>query len=240
MSLLTSSILLVIQYFAFGAIFRAKPAVGNFSWSDARTYILLTFVLSGLIATDYERNLHSSISQGSVANELIRTIDFQSAQLAVASGTALTELVARVLVAAVLGKFVLETRLPASGSAGALFVVSMLLGFFLRFLVTYIVGLCCFFLLNVFGLSRLRQAFTSVLSGAIVPLAMLPHALADIARASPFPGMLFVPASIYIGHLDGAAAARAVGVQLVWVVLLWVGARAMWRFCMTRYIVQGG
>jgi len=52
--------------------------------------------------------------------------------------------------------------------------------------------------------------------------------------------MTSTPGLILIGRVDGAQAALLVAVQLGWVVLLWYGAKLLWRSALRQLTVNGG
>jgi ABC-2 type transport system permease protein len=240
LSMLTSGIVVAIQYVVWKGVFAARAEVGAFSWHEMQTYIALVFLINALLPADHELALYTRIRDGMVAVDLARPLDFQWSQLASASGAAVVELAFRggalVLAAALL----LDFSLPPSAANGTLFAASLVLGFLARFLIAYMVALSCFWLLNVMGLQWMRAAVTNVLSGAVVPITLFPGVLRDLAQFSPFAGMTFVPSSIYVGHLPGGAAAQAIAVQMFWIALLWSAARRMWHLCTRKLIVQGG
>jgi ABC-2 type transport system permease protein len=129
--------------------------------------------------------------------------------------------------------------LPEGGEL-ALFVVSMVLLVPLKFLVVYLASLASFWTQNYIGVQWARVAIVNLLSGALVPLAYLPGWLATAATWSPFAGMTSTPGLILVGRVDGAQAALLVVVQLGWVVLLWYGAKLLWRSALRRLTVNGG
>jgi ABC-2 type transport system permease protein len=240
LAMLTSAIVVAIQYVVWKAVFAARPDVGAFSWHEMQTYIALVFLIGALLPADHELALYTRVRDGTVAVDLARPLDFQLSQLASASGAAVVELVFRGAALALAAALLIDLSLPPSASNATLFAASLVLGFLARFLVAYMVALCCFWLLNVMGLQWMRAALTNVLSGAVVPITLFPGVLRDVAQHSPFAGMTFVPSSIYLGHLSGAAAVQAVAVQIFWTGLLWFAARRLWRLCARKLVVQGG
>jgi ABC-2 type transport system permease protein len=240
LSVLTSAIVVAIQYVAWKAVFAARAEVGAFSWHEMQTYIALVFLINALLPADHELALYTRIRDGMVAVDLARPLDFQWSQLASASGAAVVELAFRGAALVLAGALLLDLSLPPSASSATLFAASLLLGFLARFLIAYMVALSCFWLLNVMGLQWMRAAITNVLSGAVVPITLFPGFLRDLAQLSPFAGMTFVPSSIYLGHLSGAAAVPAIASQIVWTALLWFAARRMWHLCARKLVVQGG
>ena len=65
-------------------------------------------------------------------------------------------------------------------------LASMLLLIPLKFLIVYACGLLCFWTQNFIGVQWARLAIVNLLSGALVPLAYLPHWLGTLAAWSPF------------------------------------------------------
>ena len=73
-----------------------------------------------------------------------------------------------------------------------------------------------------------------------MPLWFFPTSLRVVADWLPFQSMLFVPIAIYLGQLSGGEAVRAIAVQLLWVLALYVAVQAVWRHAMRRVVMQGG
>jgi len=107
-------------------------------------------------------------------------------------------------------------------------------------LLAVLLGMIAFWTLETDGLTMLYVLVSSFLSGALVPVSVFPGGLRTLVQWLPFQATTYVPASIYVGGIEGADALRAVGVQLGWVVLLGVGAALVWRRAVRRVVVQGG
>ncbi|HWM86203.1 MAG TPA: ABC-2 family transporter protein [Kofleriaceae bacterium] len=80
----------------------------------------------------------------------------------------------------------------------------------------------------------------AVLSGYLVPLALLPEWARDIAAWAPFRFMLAFPVELTIGFYSGPAAAlRDLGLQWAWVIVVIGSALAVWRAGIRRYEAFG-
>jgi ABC-2 type transport system permease protein len=60
-----------------------------------------------------------------------------------------------------------------------------------------------------------------------------------VAWASPFPWMLGFPAELLVGRLSPVEALAGLGMQLLWVALSLLLARACWRAALRRYTAAG-
>jgi ABC-2 type transport system permease protein len=85
-----------------------------------------------------------------------------------------------------------------------------------------------------------QEAVLQILSGTIVPLAFMPGWLRLIAEVLPMRGIVSTPVTLYLGKATGGEAALLIGLQVVWLVALWVLANLAWRKAFTVVDIQGG
>jgi ABC-type uncharacterized transport system permease subunit len=179
------------------------------------------------------------VREGQIAFDLIRpagfvqqlTAHFAGAQLVMAFFT-----VVALPVVALLGSF----ATPASPQAFGLWLLSMLCGGAVALLLNLIMAMTAFFTTEIGGVLLLYYLINQFLAGALIPLSFFPDVLRTIADLLPFRATTYTPASIYIGHLSGETALRAIAMQALWVLLLAIGVRLLWRAAKRRVVVQGG
>jgi ABC-2 type transport system permease protein len=128
--------------------------------------------------------------------------------------------------------------LPASASAGIWFIVSLLLavtiGFAIDFIFSAVVVLMQY---NQYGVTRMREAITVLLSGAILPLALMPWGLGEIFGWLPFASMASAPLRIYTGTGDPVT---LIPIQIMWVIVTWPAALLLWRSQRENLVSYGG
>ncbi|MFY1699098.1 ABC transporter permease [Solwaraspora sp. WMMA2101] len=213
-------------------------SIGGFTWPQMKAYLLVAYVTGALMSFG-DWDMAARIRDGMVAVDLTRPVDYQRARFAETAGVAVVEVAFSLLVCAVVLAITGPVPVPPPGQA-ALFAVSVALVLPLRFTTVYLTALLCFWTQNIFGVSLARQAITNLFSGSLVPLTLLPGWLQAIAAVLPFAGMTFTPATIYLGQATGADAWRLIGIQAVWTVALWWGARLAWRAAVRQLTVHGG
>jgi len=229
-----------VLYYLWKTVFTANPQVGGFDWERMRTYILVSYAVNTLLSFYTEARITNAIRTGAVATELVRPIDFLTAQLAEALGAAVMEGLLGSVFAVLLGLLVFDVAPSVSLVATVSFVVSVGLGFLVKFLIGYLTALLCFWTINGLGLLWARSAVTNIFSGAIIPLALFPDTLKQVALALPFQAIINTPLAIYLGDVQGAALAAALAVQIGWIVALWLLARWVWGPCVRSLRIQGG
>ncbi|WP_344142408.1 ABC transporter permease [Polymorphospora rubra] len=231
----------VALFAVWRALFAADPGgeMAGLSWEQMKAYLFVAFLTGTLLSGFTDGQIAIRVLDGSVALDLVRPIDYQLARFAESVGY----LVGELFVVAVMGSVLLVAfggmPLPDPAQAG-LFLLSLLAMVPLKFALVYLVGLACFWTGNFHGLSLSRVAITNILSGALVPIALYPGWLQTICAWSPFPGIVSTPALIFLGQVRGAESAYLIGTQLLWVAVLWIGARLLWRVAVRRLVVHGG
>jgi ABC-2 type transport system permease protein len=233
---------IAFQFVSLLAVWRvllAESSVSGFDWPHMRAYLLVAFASGALVSVFADFRMSFRIQSGLVALDLVKPIDYQRARLAETLGGVWIEMVVIAIVTTVSLLIGGGLELPRPQEL-ALFIASMVLLVPLKFLVVYVSTLACFWTQNFIGVLWARQAITSLLSGALVPLVYFPGWLATLAQWSPFAGLTSTPALIFIGQAHGRQALLLVGVQLLWVLVLWFGARGIWRAALRQLTVNGG
>jgi ABC-2 type transport system permease protein len=241
-SLLLGMGAVLVQLVALLAVWHvilAESPVNGFTWPQMRAYLLVGFAAGTLVSILGDFRMAFRILDGDVALDLVKPVDYQKARLAESLGGLWIEVLLIVLVVGVATALTGGVEPPA-GAALALFAASMLLLVPLKFLIVYVSTLACFWTQNYMGVQWARLAVVNLLSGALIPLVYLPHWLATAAQWSPFAGLTSTPALIFLGRVGVRDGLVLVLVQLAWVLLLWFGARLVWRKALRRLTVHGG
>jgi ABC-2 type transport system permease protein len=132
---------------------------------------------------------------------------------------------------------------PASGMALAAFPVSLVLTALLQFFLSYSMAMLAFWILEISTFIFILFAFEYLASGHLFPLDMLNDtspALLHALAFTPFPSMLYVPISIYMGKVSGNGVVFPLLTQLFWVLMMYALARFMWRRGIKKYAAFGG
>jgi ABC-2 type transport system permease protein len=119
-------------------------------------------------------------------------------------------------------------------------LVSLVLAFFLGFLINMTIGLLSFWFLEVTSFLFIFMVSQYFLSGHQFPLTMLPAGMQQVVTRLPFAYETFYPVMLLLGKYDAAEAWRIVAGQCVWIVVLAAVVRFGWRRGLRRYAAFGG
>jgi ABC-2 type transport system permease protein len=232
----------LFQFVAMLAVWRVLldgTGMNGFTWPQMRAYLLVAFASGAVVGLLADFRMSFRIREGLVALDLIKPVRYQEARFAEVLGAAWIEVLVVIFVGAVTVLTAGGMSWP-SGSGLVLFIISMLLVIPLKFVIVYLCGLASFWTQSYVGVQWARLAIVNLFSGALVPLAYLPGWLATVAAWSPFAGMTSTPGLIMVGQLQSGPAALSVAVQFGWVIVLWFGAKLLWRKAVRQLTVNGG
>ena len=117
---------------------------------------------------------------------------------------------------------------------------SLLGAWLLTFFMLVMIGSLGLFVDKSTAVFDVYMGIFAVLSGYLIPLALLPDWAQSIARVAPFRYMLAFPVELAIGfyHARGDAL-RDLGVQWLWVTIVIAAALVVWRAGIRRYEAFG-
>lgn len=237
--LLTNTVFGFLRAFVFLAVFAKSPDVGGFDAVDAVTFVFLSQGFIAPMGGFGPNDVAERIRTGDIVTDLYRPVDFQLYWLAHDWGRIAFSVLGRGIVPFLAGGLVFDLQVP-SGAGLAAFAVALVLALTLSFLLRFIVSLTAFWLLDIRGAMQLYIVFQMFFCGMIVPLVFFPPALATVARLTPFPSILQLPAEIWLGLPAGGSVAGHLGQQVLWLIVALVAGRALLGVAVRRVVVQGG
>jgi ABC-2 type transport system permease protein len=229
-----------VYYFIWRAVFQTGHAVAGLTLNDMVTYVAVGWAIRSFYFNEIDREMGTQVQEGKLAMNLIRPVDFQTVMIADAAGQSAFRAVLFTVPISVVLALIFPVRPPASPAAGLLFLWSAVMAFFLVAAINFLVGLIAIRSKSILGILRAKYLLLELVSGLLIPTTLFPEPLRTILLASPFPHINFTPAALYLGKATGLEAARLLGLQAGWtVLLLWLGHWA-WKRSQTRITIQGG
>ncbi|GAB3766749.1 ABC-2 family transporter protein [Nocardioides ginsengisegetis] len=239
----TNSVFGVIYSYAYLALWAQRPHAGGYDATDAVTYVwigqalLMTVALWGGGTTD---ELAERIRTGDVAVDLYRPVGLLGWYLAGDLGRAAYHFLTRGLGPTVIGLVVFHIRLPGTPAAALGFLASLVLAVMTSFAIRFLVASSAFWLLDQSGVKMLSGVCAIFFTGMALPLVIFPEPLRSIALALPWASYLQTPADIWLGKDAGTDLLAALGVQVLWLVVLFACCRAVLAAATRKVVVQGG
>lgn len=203
------------------------------------TYLVLVSVVTMLTSSWTARFLADSIRLGQLNAWLVRPC---STHLASAANN-VSEKLAKIatllpLVVALAIAFHSDLELPTNPIRWLLFCWALALGAIMVFSLDIVVGTLAFWWDDVTAVDRSRQLITLFLSGALIPLSVLPAAWGPFLAVQPFGYAVNFPIQTLLSQ-DAASIRDGLAVQAAWALAALVAARLTWTRGLRRYSGAG-
>ena len=229
--------------FLFRAVYAGLPegtVLGGYDESSIVTYIAIAWIGRSLTFNNIDRELSTQVTEGNIAMNLMKPIDFQAMTFFGALGEAGFRLTLFTLPISIVIFPLFGVQGPASPIAAAASFVSFFLAFAVNSGVNFVVGTFALRMKSIYGLIRAKYVLLEFLTGALIPLSFFPGAMRTIVEHLPFASIGYVPVTIWMGQRTGAALGLALLEQASWAVALYAIGAALWRWGVRRTTVQGG
>jgi ABC-2 type transport system permease protein len=124
--------------------------------------------------------------------------------------------------------------------AVVVFVISLLGAYLIRSLNQSSLGLVTFWTTRVGPIFQLYIALELLLSGRLVPMALMPDWARAIANVLPFQWTFGFPIEALVGNLSNDQLLFGLAMQLFWIVVGAILVRVVWHFAVRRYSAVSG
>ncbi len=111
--------------------------------------------------------------------------------------------------------------------------------YLIRSMVLWLLGMISFWTTRVSALFELYFAAELLLSGRLVPLALMPSWVQTVARYLPFRSTFGFPIEALIGGMTPAQLGQGLLIQLAWIVAATLAVMLVWRVAIRRYSAVG-
>jgi ABC-2 type transport system permease protein len=229
-----------VYYFIWKAIYSNSGTIQGFDLNQMITYISVGWIARSFYFNNIDRDLAAQVSEGRLANDLIKPVNLQIMYISQAAGESLFRMIMFTAPTALVILLVFPVSPPAGFVQGLLFVVSLVFSFLVFALINFIIGLFAIRLKSILGLIRAKQLVIELLSGLLIPLTFFPTSFQRVFNYLPFKQITYTPLTLYLGKVTGVAAAEALSVQILWVVILAVVGHLFWRWNESKISIHGG
>jgi len=220
------------------AVYGDRRAVDGVAIETMITYLTVVGLINFIIYPGIADEIHRRINQGQVAVDMVRPVGFVKQMIALELGNSAGRWL--LLITVIPGLWLIGSLQLPHAVATLGFLASVALAFTVSTLISLLIGLSGFWLINISGMRAMIFMVGNFLAGSMIPVWFMPEPLRVLTQWLPFQAITFLPASIYVQEATGGEIWRALGIQTLWLVLLWMGAAWTWRRAQDQVVVQGG
>ena len=190
-----------------------------------------------------DHEIRDSIRTGNVAYEIIRPYNlyywWYIKGIAKRIASAMLRVMPVVIVSSLLPK-PYGLPLPATFINFILFLVSLLLGVLVVNGINLLVHTIGFYTYNEAGISGMLMSVMELLSGELVPIALLPMFIQNGTYYLPFRLVCDLPFRLYSNNIGIMEGIFSIGLQVVWIFILLIIGNLIVKRALKKVFVQGG
>jgi ABC-2 type transport system permease protein len=210
------------------------------SMEEMVTYLVITRLVITLTASTAGNEISRKIRDGSISMDFIRPVNLKGFLFFNDIGNNLFKAFAVFLPIGIITALGFGFMLPQSLIHFLAFLFTMILGAVLQFYYDYLLGLVSFWLVqNPFLRWHFRNV-ANLFAGQFMPIWLYPAVLAGITIYLPFRYFTYEPIALYLGKSPLSDLPRILTAQVLWLAVLYLTERLIWRAAYRKLVVQGG
>lgn len=233
---------LIVPFALWSAIFKNGTEISGYDFKAMITYTIVNMILSKLIlANGMENTIAESIRSGKLSSILNKPIDYKLYLFMTTYGKKVFDFMLLLLpYAALMFVFFLKDWFNwITGANLLLFFMSIVLGMLLSFLIYFMLGLVAFWMVECSALYITLGTIFYFLAGGLFPLDLF-TGLKQWFALFPFQYQLFFPIKVFLGTLNMKEIWSSLGMQALWIFILFGITAAVWRAGLRKYTSVGG
>jgi len=234
---------IIIQVFLWFAIFDGTRQVVLYGYAlpQMLAYVAVAGAVGKFVTTGIEHVINDDIHSGGLAIFLVKPVRYIPFRIFQTIGQKFASSVIMIMfIGAVLVLLRIKVDFVIVPYGVLLFFVALALATLLNFYIFFLVSTSGFWLTEVVRFFHALRLIILVMSGGIFPITVFGETYVSVSRFLPFQYTLFFPISVLTGALPLSEILTGIGLQVLWIGVLWFVAGRVWQIGLKRYVAVGG
>jgi len=226
----------LIFLFIWMIIYGERNSIAGFSLPETVTYLIGVGLISNIISSPIPERIEKDIQEGKLSNFLVKPMSYPCTRLfGSLSGKPLHVLIRIIVYALVAAVFRDKFIINLDATILVLFLISIIFSLIINALLDFCTGFISFWTITTSGFSSLARTLKSIFSGGYAPIVFFPRWFQITAGILPFSYTRYFPMLIYLRKISMMETIRGLGIQILWVAILYLLSRFVWRRGVKRY-----
>ena len=215
-------------------------AVGGIVLNEMMVYCILSSFTEGITKTTVMNDLNSSVLDGSISACLLLPIGLKKYMFLNSVTKNIFWTIYGIVPSAVMAVLFFGFHLEIRPGNLAAYVFSLIMGILINFLYNFLFGSSVIWFRNSFFLGNINSVLLKLFSGALVPIWFFPASLKALSDFLPFRYIVFEPAAILLNTKSAGEIGAVLGMQLLWIAVLFCAVTLVWHRGRNKIMIQGG
>ncbi len=232
----------LMTFFLWTGIFVTNQNVFGYTRPELLTYVFLVLIVQSIVlSAPSADNIGGEISNGDISNYLVKPVSYLKFWFTRDLASKFLNLSFAVGEVGLLWLWLRPAiQFPSSWASIIGFGIICALAVVLYFFVSITSKFVSFWTPeNTWGLTFLTLVMIEVLGGSIFPIDILPKLAQTLLQFTPFPYLIYYPIAIWVGKISGLEMIRVIIQALIWVVIMYMIAKIIWRKGLITYQSEG-
>ena len=243
-TLFANLIYLALVYFLWKAIYASSgtDVVNGMTFYDTMIYLILATAIFNFLEMFIVWDMSRAIQSGEIIMHLLKPMRYRKYMFWSYSGSLVMSFILTFIPTFLVVVIVTKGSIPVGWNLLA-FVVSLLLALIVNYNIEMLVAPICLYTESTWGINIVKETIVLLLSGASIPLAFLPETFRKVVEYLPFRAVYDIPLTVLLkkngtDSFDGLV--NAIGIQLIWCVVLTICGNLFWNHAVKKITVSGG
>lgn len=240
-SVFVGPVYFIVQYFIWTAVYGGKTSLAGMELEQTIRYFGASALIGYLTMDFADWNLQMLVRTGKFLTFALRPINHRFFALSQKIGHRILGFFLEFIPCLIIFRFLFGVKFRPEYLGWT--IISTALAFMMNFYVNYCIGMTAFWLVKADGIKNVWQLVSSVLSGAVIPLAFFPQSLQKVLIFLPFQYITYVPAMVATGSYSIGGITLdipvIVGIQALAVLAVFGISEIMYRASMKRFTGVG-
>jgi len=242
-SLISSGFAVIVQFFLWTAIYAgsAETELYGYDYGQMAVYVVMAGVKAKVTYTGFEEEIMIDVMEGNLNRFFVQPIGRMPYRIFLFLGRKTIQMAMIILISAGL-LWVL------SATAGAQFGVYNIalallvapLSLLINCMLFYCLSAVSFWMTWAWGIFNGMRVVSVILGGGMFPLEVFGERAMNVLRFLPFTYIIYFPLRIVTGGAVGLDILCGVAAQIIWILILILLSKIVWRRGMKRYIAARG
>lgn len=227
---------MIIIILMWATIYKTQPIIQGYTLNEMVTYILIGNLINFVVRNFLTDVISTDIKDGRLSAFLTKPIDYMKYMFFREIGRISVSFIMSVSTQLLIMAFFFRNIIINLEAPYLILIIAMIvLAYVLEWLLSFLIGLIAFWILEVDGIYTTAYRLRKFFSGGYFPLSLLPVAFVNISFLLPFAYSFYIPTQLYLKKMDLMTGMKGVGVQLAWIVLLYLIIKLVWRRGIKKY-----
>jgi ABC-2 type transport system permease protein len=228
---------LTVQIIIWSVIFKNVEVVKNYTYEEMISYIIIGWLIVYLTGNyGLENTVEENIFEGKISEFLIKPISYLKYIFFSSLGRGSIALVSAVFMQTIIIFLFRDAIVFNLTLAGMIILFAIIAAtFVLKVFISIALGMVAFWTDRIIGIDYSFNIISKFFSGSYFTLSLLPPYALTVCKILPFAYTFYFPTQLFLGKINAVQGAMALGIEILWIFILYVIIKLMWKKGLKKY-----